>query len=57
MSLRAMVASIIDTAVDRAFWRLRPQFKVHKDDDLLLHWLSQWVAPVGAPFVSDIGVV
>ena len=43
MSLRAMVASIIDPAVDRAFWRLRPQFKVHKDDDLLLHWLSQWV--------------
>ena len=43
MNLRTLVASIIDTAVDRAYFRLRPQLVVNKDTDLLLHWLSQWV--------------
>jgi predicted O-methyltransferase YrrM len=43
MSLRNLVASIIDTAVDRAYFRLKPQLAVQKDTDILLHWLSQWV--------------
>ncbi|SCX49222.1 O-methyltransferase [Nitrosospira sp. Nsp1] len=43
MGLRNLVASIIDTAVDRAYFCLRPKLVVQKDTDILLHWLSQWV--------------